>query len=343
MRRRDRAGFTLIEVLIAVAIVAILAGAITPLVYREMMAAREDATRAELATLDDGLQDFFADVGRLPTEGEGLAALVADPGIAGWDGPYVGGGGGIPTQEVATDGFGNDYVYDLAPSTTPAGVADLLIVSGGSDHGLDAGVLNGLWDLDATGDDLVLVVNLGARNRENERAAQRELETLADAMRAYYAANAAFPATLNDLVGDYLDAGFNGEALVDPWQRGYVRIVDAGPPAVARLRSWGPDRADDGGGDDDLEVTVSSAPPGRETTLFKLEIAQAALNAQPGLVLSGVWSGGDRAALGLDPVFDRDGWGRDFGINVGSRTVFSAGPDGNAGLTADNLPMGVGP
>ena len=51
----------------------------------------------------------------------------------------------------------------------------------------------------------------------------------------------------------------------------------------------------------------------------------------------------DRAALGLPPAFDNDGWGRSIGINAPLRFVFSAGPDGNPMLTDDNLPPGVGP
>ena len=45
----------------------------------------------------------------------------------------------------------------------------------------------------------------------------------------------------------------------------------------------------------------------------------------------------------LTTAFDRDGWGRHYGLNVASRTVFSAGPDGLAEAAADNIPPGVGP
>ncbi len=39
---RNHAGFTLIEIIVAVAIVAVMAGAITPLVFRQLVQARED-------------------------------------------------------------------------------------------------------------------------------------------------------------------------------------------------------------------------------------------------------------------------------------------------------------
>ncbi len=53
------------------AVVAILAGVITPMVFRQMMEARERSTTAELLQLEEGLVAFFEDVGRFPTEGDG--------------------------------------------------------------------------------------------------------------------------------------------------------------------------------------------------------------------------------------------------------------------------------
>jgi general secretion pathway protein G len=342
-RARWRAGFTLIEVIIAVAIIAVLAGAITPMVFKELMSAREDATERELATLATALTDFYADTGRLPSEAEGLAALVVDPGVSGWQGPYVATERGDPVAETATDAFNEPYVYDLQPATNPPGVADVVVASPGIDGALEAGSLGSTWTLAGVGDDLIQPVNIGPVDRAKVAEAETEVLALADAIRAYYADRTAFPVSVNDLVPDYLDPGVAGDALLDPWQQGY--LVSATPLGGVGLelsvRSRGPDRADDGGADDDIAATVSNVPLGRQISTWKQEIAQDAVNAT-GLVLSGVWPA-DRAALGLPATFDLDGWGQPFQIRLSPDIVYSAGPDAVAAQTLDNVPAGVGP
>lgn len=341
-QRHGRQGFTLMEVIVAVAIVAIMAGAIAPVVFKQINAARSEATTDELVSLERALVEFYDDTGRFPTEGEGLAALVVDPGAPGWEGPYLQTPSGNPADMVAADAFGRAYTYDLAPTTQPAGAASALVASPGANLGLDGGSLNGTWDLDDLEDDLVALVNAGPVDRLNRDEVARELEALAGACREYFRENAAFPAALADLDGDYVDQGFSGDAFSDAWGTSYALYHFAGLPPILRISSFGPDRADDNGGDDDLIVIVSSTPPGRAKTDSEISIAQAALDANPALVLTGVWTA-DRAALGLSGGFDLDGWGAVYGINAGARYVYSAGPDGNAATTADNIPTGFGP
>ncbi len=338
-------GFTLVEVIIAVAIVAIIAGAVTPMAFRELVRAREDATRLELAGVQRGLLDFYEDTGRFPTESEGLAALLGDPGVSGWAGPYLGGGTGTPLTEATTDAWENAYFYDVAPTTTPAGAADVVVASAGVDQQVTCGAVGGSWDVSGSTDDLLTLVAVGPVNRAKSEECRRELTALADAARRYFEDHAAFPTTAGDLTDAYLDAGIGGDALTDPWRRPYALLVDdtgANPPDFI-ARSWGPDRSDDDGGDDDISLNVSSLPPARKSTLYRLEIAQTALNQAPTLVLTGNWPAVDRLALNLDDGFVNDGWGRPFGINAASRTVYSAGADGDAATTGDNLPAGIGP
>jgi general secretion pathway protein G len=344
LKRETRSGFTLIEIIVAVAIVAVLAGAITPLVFRELLQAREEATLREMKALSKGLTAFYEDTGRLPTQAEGLTALIIDPGVADWQGPYVAGGRGDPVDEATTDAFNRTYLYDLAPLTSPAGLADAIVASGGSDGTITSRTSGGMWTVTGDGDDLIELVVIGPVNREKVSGCQVELAAIAEAARAFFEDRAAFPATVADLVPGYLDPGFGGGNLSDPWKQPYRLILQSGgtAPDVLLVRSHGPNRQDNGGGGDDIQVSVSSVPPGRKTTQQKLEIAQTILNANPHLVLTGNWPT-DRAALGLAPAFDIDGWGRSFGINAASRVVFSAGPDGNPLLVDDNLPPGVGP
>ena len=311
-----RKGFTLIEIIVAVAIVAVLAGAITPLVFRELVQAREDATERELAALADGLVDFYTDTGRLPTEAEGLAALVTDPGAAGWQGPYVAADRGDPEVEVTIDGFNQAYAYDLAPSTDPAGGAAAVVASAGADGAFDAGAPGRTWQLAGAGDDLVQTVitgpSIAASWPRPRRRCWRWLRRCARTTPTTPPSPRRSPTSRRT----YLDRGVDGDALVDPWNQGYlVSAAPAGGAAVElTIRSAGPDRADDGGGDDDIAVVVSNVPLGREISVWKQQAAQDAVNAA-GATLVGPWPG-HRVALGLPATFDVDGWGRPFLVNT---------------------------
>lgn len=339
----NRQGFTLIEIIIAVAIVSIMAGTLVPLAFREMISAREDATVRELEGINQALIQFYEDTGRFPSEGEGLAALLNDPGVTGWTGPYLGNGQGDQLKELSEDAFHEDFIYDLAPSLT-SGVADALVASSGADHNMGMGSRNGNWNLEADEDDLVTLVTVGQINRDKALDCQTEMQALADASVNYYEDHQDFPSSFQHLAGDYLDTGLEFDAFIDPWRTPYqvYETGGGGTPVVLNVRSFGPDRVDDDGSNDDLELSVSSVLPGRRVTMRRLNIAQTVLNNNPSLALTGVWTN-DRAALGLDASFALDGWGRSLAVNVASRTLYSPGPDGNAALVTDNLPAGVGP
>jgi general secretion pathway protein G len=93
-RRRRRDGFTLVELMVVLVILALLA---TIVIINVMPAADRAATtkaRADIATLEQGLEMYRLDHQRYPTSAEGLQALVAgqfirrlpnDP----WNRPYV--------------------------------------------------------------------------------------------------------------------------------------------------------------------------------------------------------------------------------------------------------------
>ncbi len=340
----NHSGFTLIEIIIAIAIVAIMAGTIAPMAFKEMIKAREEATAKELGNLNAALVKFYEDTGRFPLEAEGLAALVTDPGLAGWQGPYLGTDGPDQETEVNTDSFSEAYVYDLDPATNPAGAADLILASSGADRIMTFGQLNGTWNLATDGDDLLTLVSAGQVNRDKLRQCEDEMNAIGEAAGQYFHDHASFPVGPGDLLDSYLDAGIRDDNYIDPWNTSYVfaQTGGSGSPVVFLVRSFGPDRSNDNGNDDDLTLNVSSVPHGRAASIQKLDIAQTVLNNNGSLALSGNWAD-DRAALGLDAAFDIDGWAQSFEINVSSRTVFSVGADGNAALTGDNLPSGVGP
>ena len=87
---RSKRGFTLIEVMVVVIILASLAAMVLPRVISREDDAKENIARAELAGLTTALKNFRLDCHRYPTTEEGLDALVTRPtGVSGWKRPYV--------------------------------------------------------------------------------------------------------------------------------------------------------------------------------------------------------------------------------------------------------------
>ncbi|MEM7472988.1 MAG: type II secretion system major pseudopilin GspG [Pseudomonadota bacterium] len=105
-RRRARAhGFSLVEMLVVVAIVGLLVGLVGPAAMRQLQSSRVNATEAQIDQLRAAIDIYQIDTGRLPTEDAGLAALVADPGTPGWNGPYLRDG------ELPLDAWGGTFIY----------------------------------------------------------------------------------------------------------------------------------------------------------------------------------------------------------------------------------------
>jgi general secretion pathway protein G len=101
------AGFSLIEIMVVVMILGLLAAIAAPKYLGFGDKAKQEAARAEVRALSDAVQLFKVDNGRLPTSGEGLAALVPPPP---GDLPRYNPDGymeGVPQR----DPWGNPYVY----------------------------------------------------------------------------------------------------------------------------------------------------------------------------------------------------------------------------------------
>ena len=87
--RRD-AGYTLVELLVVVAILGLLTLIATPFVLKYLDSAKVSTARTEIANISAGLDLFKIDVGRYPTTEEGLDALMKAPqGVDNWNGPYM--------------------------------------------------------------------------------------------------------------------------------------------------------------------------------------------------------------------------------------------------------------
>jgi general secretion pathway protein G len=89
-RRAAQAGFTLIELLVVLAILGLLAGLVGPQVVRYFGKAKADTAKLQIQQLSQALEVYRLEVGRYPTQAEGLRALMVTPaGTAKWNGPYL--------------------------------------------------------------------------------------------------------------------------------------------------------------------------------------------------------------------------------------------------------------
>jgi len=83
-----------------------LAAIAVPQVLKYLGRAKEDVVKVQEQALGTSLDLFLLDVGRYPTDQEGLQALVSQPGgLVQWHGPYV------TKPSSLIDPWGRPYVY----------------------------------------------------------------------------------------------------------------------------------------------------------------------------------------------------------------------------------------
>jgi type II secretion system protein G len=84
------AGFTLVELLVVLAILTLLVGLVGPRMLGQLGGAKSKTAGVQIADLEKSVELFKLGVGRFPSDEEGLEALVKKPASAnGWDGPYL--------------------------------------------------------------------------------------------------------------------------------------------------------------------------------------------------------------------------------------------------------------
>lgn len=141
-RMKDtRGGFTLVEILVVIIVIALLATLVAPNVFRHVGRAKDTTARAQIEMLSAAVESYRLDNDLFPTTEQGLAALrtppAADPRPRAWRGPYL-------RREVPLDPWGRPYVY-RSPGTANPHAYDLLTLGrdgreGGEDE--DADVLS---------------------------------------------------------------------------------------------------------------------------------------------------------------------------------------------------------
>ena len=120
-KRRRKNSFTLMEVMVAVAIIAILSAVVVTGLIPKLQEAKVSAAKSQISVLYQAVVDFHMKMGRLPDENVGLSELVEntanDPKWKRF----------LEADEVPLDPWGNEYVYIMESDT------DFQIISYGAD------------------------------------------------------------------------------------------------------------------------------------------------------------------------------------------------------------------
>lgn len=115
VQRDTRAGYSLLEILVVLAIIALIAAVVGPRLFAQLDRSKTTTARLQIRSLEAALETMRLDIGRLPTDQEGLNLLMrADPAqVAGWSGPYL-------DKALPSDPWARPYIY-VAPAANATG------------------------------------------------------------------------------------------------------------------------------------------------------------------------------------------------------------------------------
>ena len=118
-KNRQR-GFTLVELLLVLVILALIAGLVLPGIIGKAESAKAKAASSQISRISMSVESFYLDTGSTPSD---LDELVNSPaGVAGWNGPYI-------KNSLLKDPWGQPYRY-----TVPGEHGDFDIESLGADR-----------------------------------------------------------------------------------------------------------------------------------------------------------------------------------------------------------------
>ena len=108
-RLRDQRGFSLVELLVVIIILGLIAGLVGPRLFGRVGQSKVAAARAQIELFGAALDQYRLDIGVYPPAGVGLQALVQNPNLAAWNGPY------LKKPTVPSDPWGRPYQYKCCP------------------------------------------------------------------------------------------------------------------------------------------------------------------------------------------------------------------------------------
>src|SRR5579859_4968582 len=110
--RPGRQGFTLVEMLLVLVILATLAAIVVPKMVGRGEQAKITAAQTQISNLKTALDAFEVDTGYYPKGRNGLNDLMVQPrDVTGWHGPYL--------ESIPKDPWGNDSCMSALANTTP--------------------------------------------------------------------------------------------------------------------------------------------------------------------------------------------------------------------------------
>jgi general secretion pathway protein G len=134
---RRKHGFTLVEMLLVLVILAVLAAIVIPKFSGRSQQAKVTAAHSQISSIELALDAFEVDTGYYPTGNAGLNALVDEPsGAQNWKGPYL-------KKGIPLDPWGNPYVYNY-PGKNNAKGYDIMSMGPDGRAGGDDDITN--WD-----------------------------------------------------------------------------------------------------------------------------------------------------------------------------------------------------
>ncbi|MSR17277.1 MAG: type II secretion system protein GspG [Methylococcaceae bacterium] len=111
LKSKIQSGFTLLELLVVLGIIAMLAGIVGPQVMKHLGESKIKAAKVQVEDFSAALDMYKLDMGKYPTSDQGLQALIEAPeGSKRWNGPY------LRKAKTPTDPWQNEYHY-ASPST----------------------------------------------------------------------------------------------------------------------------------------------------------------------------------------------------------------------------------
>lgn len=258
---RSRA-FTLLEMLIALAIVSLFVTVAVPVIGAKVLQEKVAHTRTELDTLAAAITDFFEDTATLPSTIDQLE--INSPTIPGWQGPYLSKGSNAGSEAS------NDYRFDSWHSRYAAlanGPSTFRIRSAGPDRTQD------------TSDDILKIVDVSGIRRQWTRD---ELDVINAAIDEWNAKNTTplpldVEASIETLVGQGYLPGPESQFLRDGWNTMYQTAAGGLNQLVAFDSTWGV-------GAGNGFTTICHCPPGNPENCSTLVLPN---NAVPGHLAHG--------------------------------------------------------
>jgi general secretion pathway protein G len=135
-----RGGFTLMEMLLVLAILVVLMGLVGPRILGSQKKADISTTKTQLGMFKATLERFALDMRRFPSTEEGLIWLLEKPtdaeGTDNWDGPYLEG------SEIPQDPWGNEYQYEYPPTRGRSDFPDIWSLGPDGQDGTEDDIVN---------------------------------------------------------------------------------------------------------------------------------------------------------------------------------------------------------